>query len=152
MQNIFSIFYVVRMLVGTKQLYTQKWFKKNSKCPLRPLVTLVQCCIWSFLIFGPFWSKVLAHEWSERLRRLIRNAVLLHLLTCTCTIIIFAVFETIWTKKLIEKSRMCQNHKPQPTNKKQKKRTNTNTCKANKQMHEKHKDQLPLPQARWSQC
>ena len=68
MQNIFSIFYVVRMLVGTKQLYTQKWFKKNSKCPLRPLVTLVQCCIWSFLIFGPLWSKVLAHEWSEILK------------------------------------------------------------------------------------
>ena len=22
----------------------------------------------------------------------------------------------------------------------------------NKQMHEKHKDQLPLPQASWSQC
>ena len=31
MQNIFSIFYVVRMLAGTKQLYTQKWFKKKFK-------------------------------------------------------------------------------------------------------------------------
>ena len=28
----------------------------------------------------------------------------------------------------------------------------TNTYKTNKQMHEKHTDQLPLPQARWSQC
>ena len=27
-----------------------------------------------------------------------------------------------------------------------------NVCTANKQMHDKHKDQLPLPQARWSIC
>ena len=27
-----------------------------------------------------------------------------------------------------------------------------NVCIANKQMHDKHKDQLPLPQARWSKC
>ena len=28
--------------------------------------------------------------------------------------------------------------------------TQINVCVANKQMHDKHKDQLPLPQARWS--
>ena len=28
----------------------------------------------------------------------------------------------------------------------------TNVCIANKQMHDKHKDQLPLPQSRWSKC
>ena len=27
-----------------------------------------------------------------------------------------------------------------------------NVCIANKQMHDKHKDQLPLPHARWSKC
>ena len=30
--------------------------------------------------------------------------------------------------------------------------THINVCIANKQMHDKHKDQLPLPQARWSKC
>ena len=30
--------------------------------------------------------------------------------------------------------------------------TQINVCIANKQMHDKHKDQLPLPQARWSKC
>ena len=30
--------------------------------------------------------------------------------------------------------------------------TQINVCRANKQMHDKHKDQLPLPQARWSKC
>ena len=47
-------------------------------------------------------------------------------------------------KKLIEKSRECHNHKPQPTQRKRK-MTKTNMYKANKQMHEKHTDQLPLP-------
>ena len=28
--------------------------------------------------------------------------------------------------------------------------TQINVCIANKQMHDKHKDQLPIPQARWS--
>ena len=56
-------------------------------------------------------------------------------------------------KKLIEKSRECHNHKqPTPDTKRKRKRTTTNTYKTNKQMHEKHKDQLPFPQARWSQC
>ena len=34
------------------------------------------------------------------------------------------------------------------------KKWHTLTCAyiANKQMHDKHKDQLPLPQARWSKC
>ena len=30
--------------------------------------------------------------------------------------------------------------------------TQINVYIANKQMHDKHKDQLPLPQARWSKC
>ena len=53
-------------------------------------------------------------------------------------------------KRLIEKSRECHNHKPQPTTdtKRKRKMTKTNTYKANKQIHEKHTDQLPLPQAR----
>ena len=57
-------------------------------------------------------------------------------------------------KKLIEKSRECHNHKPQPTpdTKRKRKMTKTSTYKTNKQVHEKHTDQLPLPQARWSQC
>ena len=149
MQNIFSIFYVVRMLVGTTRKVIQE---KNSKYPLRLLVTLVQCCIWSFLILGPFWSKVLGHEWSERLRRLIRNAFLLHLLTCTCTIIIFGVFRNYLNKNINRKVQSVPKSQTAANYQEAEKRTNTNTCKANKQMHEKHKDQLPLPQARWSQC
>ena len=34
----------------------------------------------------------------------------------------------------------------------EKKVTEINVCIANKLMHDKHKDQLPLPQARWSKC
>ena len=30
--------------------------------------------------------------------------------------------------------------------------TQINVCIANKQMHDQHKDQLPLPKARWSKC
>ena len=33
-----------------------------------------------------------------------------------------------------------------------KKVTQINVCIANKQMHDKHNDQLPFPQARWSKC
>ena len=57
-------------------------------------------------------------------------------------------------KRLIEKSRECHNHKPQPTpdTKRKRKMTKLNTIKTNKQTHEKHTDQLPLPQVRWSQC
>ena len=57
-------------------------------------------------------------------------------------------------KKVSKKVRVCHNHKPQPTldTKRKWKRTKTYTRKTNKQMHEKHKDQLPLPQARWSEC
>ena len=57
-------------------------------------------------------------------------------------------------KMLIEKSKECHNHKqlPTPYTKSKRKRTKTNTCKTNKQMHEKHTDQLPLLQVRWSQC
>ena len=53
-------------------------------------------------------------------------------------------------KKLIEKSRECHNHQPQPTTdtKRKRKGTKSNTYKTNKHMHEKHTDQLPLPQAR----
>ena len=32
------------------------------------------------------------------------------------------------------------------------KMTQINVCIANNQMHDKHKDRLPLPQARWSKC
>ena len=58
------------------------------------------------------------------------------------------------TDKLIERSRVCHNHKPQPTldTKRKRKRTKTYTRKTNKQMYEKHKDKLPLPQARCSEC
>ena len=57
------------------------------------------------------------------------------------------------SKQLTEKSRECHNHKPQPTpdTKRKRKRTKTNTYTTNKQMHEKHTDQLTLPQAKWSQ-
>ena len=47
-----------------------------------------------------------------------------------------------WTsikpKMLIEKSRTCHNHKPQPTSntKRKRRRTKINACKINKQMHE----------------
>ena len=53
-------------------------------------------------------------------------------------------------KKLTERSRVCHNHEPQPTldTKRKRKRTKTYTRKTNKQMYEKHKDKLPLPQAR----
>ena len=57
-------------------------------------------------------------------------------------------------KKLIERSRVRQNHKPQPTldTKRKSKRTKIYTHKEKKQMYEKYKDQLPLPKARWSEC
>ena len=35
---------------------------------------------------------------------------------------------------------------------KKRKKWHINVCIANKQMYDKHKDQLPLPQARWSKC
>ena len=58
------------------------------------------------------------------------------------------------SKHLIGRSRVCHNHKPQPTldTKRKRKRTKTYTRKTNKQMYEKHKDQLPLAQAMWSEC
>ena len=48
----------------------------------------------------------------------------------------------------------CHKYKPQPMpdTKKKRKWTEFNAYKINKQMHEKHKDQLSLPQAMWSQC
>ena len=54
-------------------------------------------------------------------------------------------------KEVIEKSRECYNHKPQPTpdNKRKSKWTEIDRCKINKQMHKKHTDQLSLRQARW---
>ena len=40
-----------------------------------------------------------------------------------------------------------------PQHQEEEKMTKNNTYKSNKQtLHEKHKDQLPLPQLRWSQC
>ena len=53
-------------------------------------------------------------------------------------------------KWLTERSRVCHNHKPQPAldTKRKRKMTKTYTRKTNKYMYEKHKDKLPLPQAR----
>ena len=53
-------------------------------------------------------------------------------------------------KKFIEKSDECDNHKsqPNPDTKRKRKRTKINACEINKQMHEKHIDQLSPPQAR----
>ena len=152
MQNIFSIFYVVRMLVGTKQLYTQKWFKKNSKCPLRPLVTLGQCCIWSFLIFGQFWSKVLAHEWSEIIKTVNKERSFIAFVNMYMYRNNFCGFRNYLNKKVNRKVQGVPKSQTAANYQEAEKRTNTNMCKANKQMHEKHKDQLPLPQARCSQC
>ena len=39
-----------------------------------------------------------------------------------------------------------------PRHQEEEKWTQINVCIANKQMHDKHKDQVPLPQARWSKC
>ena len=57
-------------------------------------------------------------------------------------------------KKFIKSPGKYHNYKPQPTpdTKRKRKMTKTNTYKTNKQMHEKHTDQLPLPKARWPQC
>ena len=48
-------------------------------------------------------------------------------------------------KTLIEKSRECHNHKPQPTpdTKRKKKMTKTNTFKTNKQMHQSTQTSSP---------
>ena len=46
--------------------------------------------------------------------------------------------------KLIEKSRECHNHKPQPTPDTKRKRQMTKLTRT-QQMHEKHTDELPLP-------
>ena len=43
-------------------------------------------------------------------------------------------------KQLIEKSRMCHNHKPQPIPKRKRRMTNVSVCKINKQIHEKNID------------
>ena len=50
-------------------------------------------------------------------------------------------------KKLIEKSREWHNHTPQPNSdaKRKRKRTESKLCRINKQMHEKHIDQLSSP-------
>ena len=45
-------------------------------------------------------------------------------------------------------SQTAANRRHQEEEKKDKKYTR----KTNKHMYEKHKDQLPLPQARWSEC
>ena len=58
-------------------------------------------------------------------------------------------------KTLLGKSRECHNHNPQPTpdTKRKRKKTKTNTCKTNKQTNAREANsQLPLHQARWSQC
>ena len=52
----------------------------------------------------------------------------------------------ILKKKLIERSRVCHNHKPQSTlnTKRKRKRTKTYMRKTNKQMYEKHKNTSSL--------
>ena len=55
------------------------------------------------------------------------------------------IYACIHSLKLIEMSREYHSHKPQPTPDTKRKTTKTNTYKTNKQMHEKHTDQLPLP-------
>ena len=65
--------------------------------------------------------------------------------------VIYAVVESsAVNKKLKEKYMECHSHKPQPIPdiKRKRKRTEINACKINKQTHEKHIDQLSLPQAR----
>ena len=54
-------------------------------------------------------------------------------------------------KKLSEKFRDCHSDNPQPTPETKRKRK-SNECQINIQMHEKHKNQLSLPRAWWSQC
>ena len=39
-----------------------------------------------------------------------------------------------------------------PRHQEEEKKDNNIPHKTNKQMYEKHKNQLPLPQARWSEC
>ena len=58
----------------------------------------------------------------------------------------FECYIISFRKKLMEKSRVCHNHKPQPTpdTSRKSKRTKINACKINKQMHKKHIDQLSL--------
>ena len=57
-------------------------------------------------------------------------------------------------KNVHRKVQGVPHHKPQPTpdTKRKKKMTKTNAYKTKKQMHDKQRDQLPLPQVRWSQC
>ena len=68
MQNVCSIFHVVRMLVATKQLYTQKVIQEKLKMSsasaghARTMLHLIILDFWSILV------KVLAHEWSEILK------------------------------------------------------------------------------------
>ena len=53
-------------------------------------------------------------------------------------------------------SQTAANPRHQKEEKKEEEKTHTkkkkNTRKPNKEVYEKHKDQLPLPQARWSEC
>ena len=82
-----------------------------------------------------------------------------HMYSCTVLLNYLYQLTVQWLQyfllqKLIEKSGECNSHKPQPTpeTKRKRKMTKTNTYKTNKQMHEKHTDQVPIPQARWSKC
>ena len=52
----------------------------------------------------------------------------------------------------VPQSQTTANPRHQEEEKTDKTWTKTNMCKTNKQMHEKHIDQLPILQARWSQC
>ena len=63
-------------------------------------------------------------------------------------------FDFCFLKWFVETSRGATiRRRSQPlTPKGREKGQKINACKINKQMHEKHITQLPLPQARWSQC
>ena len=72
---------------------------------------------------------------------------------CDCIINIY-MYQITNTKKVnrtvqgVPQSQVAAKRRHQEEEKKDE----INVCKINKQMHEKHIDQLSLPQARWSQC
>ena len=136
------------LLVGTKQLYTQNWFtKENVLCDAGHASTMLHLIIldfWFILVkgFGPWvvWDKTVN---KERSFIAFVNMYMYHNYFCG--------FRNYLNKKVNRKVQGVPKLQTAANYQEAEKRTNTNTCKAIKQMHEKHKDQLPLPQARWSQ-
>ena len=95
---------------------------------------------------NPIWCASYQHNVERRCETRLQVAF-------TVNFYLFSLYCST-AKRLIEQTRECHNHKPQPNldTKRNSKRTKTSTCKINKQMCEKHTHQLPLPQARWLQC